>query len=263
MSSNDYIIRNVWSHNLEKEIGIISELIDDYPYVGMDTEFPGVIAHPIGQFPSLENFQYTLMKTNVDYLKIIQIGITLGDGKGNFPKPCCTWQFNFKFNLDEDMYTTSAIDLLQQSGIDFNKFNTDGIEIYEFTQLLYTSGLVMNNDVYYITFHSSYDFGYILKILTCKPLPLDDKEFMKTLHVLIPHFYDLKVMIDENEQISCGGLQGLANELDVERVGPQHQAGSDALVTLKTFTALMKRFFNGDLVNKNFENKLYGLNNEY
>ena len=172
-------------------------------------------------------------------------------------------EFNFKFNLDEDMYTTSAIDLLQQSGIDFNKFNTDGIEIYEFTQLLYTSGLVMNNDVYYITFHSSYDFGYILKILTCKPLPLDDKEFMKTLHVLIPHFYDLKVMIDENEQISCGGLQGLANELDVERVGPQHQAGSDALVTLKTFTALMKRFFNGDLVNKNFENKLYGLNNEY
>lgn len=259
MSSNDLIIRNVWSHNLEKEIGIISDLIDDFPYVGMDTEFPGVIAHPIGQFPSQEFFRYMLMKTNVDFLKIIQIGITLGDGRGNFPSPCCTWQFNFRFSLDEDMYTTPAIDLLQQSGIDFNKFNTDGIDPYEFTQLLYTSGLVMNSDVYFITFHSSYDFGYIMKILTCKPLPSDDKEFMRALRVLIPHFYDLKVMIEENTEISCGGLQGLANELDVVRVGPQHQAGSDALVTLKTFTALMNRFFDGDLVNPAFENKLYGL----
>ncbi|KAH0794979.1 CAF1 family ribonuclease containing protein [Histomonas meleagridis] len=257
--SDELIIREVWSHNLEQEMAIIADLINDYPYVGMDTEFPGVIAHPFGQFQSQEAFQYTLMRINVDYLKIIQIGISLGDAKGNFPSPCCCWQFNFKFNLDEDMFTTPAIDLLQQSGIDFSKFNTDGINVYEFSQLLYTSGLVMNDDVTFVTFHSSSDFGYLFKMLSCKPLPSDLKTFMNSLCVYFPHFYDLKLMANDIEQISTGGLQGLANELNVLRVGPQHQAGSDALITLKTFTALVNKFFNGNLQNKAFENKLFGL----
>ncbi|OHT09737.1 CAF1 family ribonuclease containing protein [Tritrichomonas foetus] len=257
--TEDFSIRDVWAHNLEQEMAIISDLLDDYPYVAMDTEFPGVIAKPIGQFSSQESFNYHLMRCNVDFLKIIQIGITLGDGRGNFPTPCCTWQFNFKFNLEEDMNTTSAIDLLQQSGIDFSRFNSDGINVFDFSQLLYTSGLVMNDDIFYITFHSSSDFGYLIKMLTCKPLPREESEFFKLLNVMFPHYYDLKLMADDNDQISCGGLQALANELNVMRVGPQHQAGSDALVTLKTFTALMDTYFDGKSRNKKFENILYGL----
>jgi CCR4-NOT transcription complex subunit 7/8 len=157
------------------------------------------------------------------------------------------------------MYHTSAIDLLQQSGIDFNRFNTDGINVFDFTQLLYTSGLVMNRDVYYATFHSSSDFGYLVKMLTCKALPSDLRDFFKVLEVFFPHFYDLKFMAEGIEQISSGGLQSMANELNVLRVGPQHQAGSDALVTLKTFTALKARFFEGTDRLSESENKLYGL----
>jgi CCR4-NOT transcription complex subunit 7/8 len=157
------------------------------------------------------------------------------------------------------MYHTSAIDLLQQSGMDFNRSNTDGINVFDFTQLLYTSGLVMNRDVYYITFHGSSDFGYLVKMLTCKALPSEMRDFFKVLEVLFPHFYDLKFLAEGIDQISSGGLQSMANELNVLRVGPQHQAGSDALVTLKTFTALKSRFFEGtDRLNE-LENKLYGL----
>lgn len=260
-SSDEVIIRDVWAHNLEHEMAIIAELIDEFPYVAMDTEFPGVIAQPVGQFPSSENFKYQLVRCNVDFLKIIQIGITLGDGKGRFPSPCCTWQFNFKFNIDEDMYLTSAIELLQQSGIDFNRFRTDGINIFDFSQLLYTTGLIMNDDVTFVTFHSSYDFGYLIKMLICKPLPSDESEFMKVLDVMIPHYYDLKFMAEDIEEISSSGLQNLANELNVRRVGPQHQAGSDALVTLKTFTALIEKFFQGDLQCKQhlrYRNRLFG-----
>jgi CCR4-NOT transcription complex subunit 7/8 len=157
------------------------------------------------------------------------------------------------------MYSASAIELLQQSGIDFNRFNADGINVFEFTQLLFTSGLIMNDDVYYVTFHSNSDFGYLVKMLTCKPLPSEMRDFFKILDVLFPHFYDLKLMADGIDQVSSGGLQNLANELNVLRVGPQHQAGSDALVTLKTFTALRSKFFQNSDRLKPFENRLYGL----
>ena len=260
-ASEEVIIRDVWAHNLEHEMAIIAELIDEFPYVAMDTEFPGVIAHPVGQYPSQENYWYQLMRCNVDYLKIIQIGITLGDGKGNFPTPCCTWQFNFKFNIDEDMYHMPAIELLQQSGIDFNRFNTDGINVFDFTQLLYTSGLIMNEDVTFVTFHSVYDFGYLIKMLICKPLPSDEAEFMRLLDVMIPHYYDLKLIVEDLDESPNCGLEKLSNELGVRRVGPQHQAGSDALVTLKTFTAMVGKWFDGDLQSERhlrYRNMLYG-----
>ena len=42
----------------------------------MDTEFPGVIANPVGQFKSKEDFNYQQLVTNVNVLKLIQVYIT-------------------------------------------------------------------------------------------------------------------------------------------------------------------------------------------
>ena len=55
-------IREVWSHNLEEEFKLICGIVNQYPYVAMDTEFPGVVARPIGDFKSSSDYQYQLLR---------------------------------------------------------------------------------------------------------------------------------------------------------------------------------------------------------
>lgn len=59
----------------------------------------GVVARPIGEFRSTADYQYQLLRCNVDLLKIIQLGLTFMDEDGNTAPEFSTWQFNFKFSL--------------------------------------------------------------------------------------------------------------------------------------------------------------------
>lgn len=121
-------ICEVWANNLEEELKRIRHVIRKYNYIAMvsdgrsgpqltlhahtsvvpkeklpvffqDTEFPGVVARPIGEFRSNADYQYQLLRCNVDLLKIIQLGLTFMNEQGEYPSGTSTWQFNFKFNL--------------------------------------------------------------------------------------------------------------------------------------------------------------------
>lgn len=119
-------ICEVWANNLEEELKRIRHVIRKYNYIAMvsdagegkkddvcprmtslnppslffqDTEFPGVVARPIGEFRSNADYQYQLLRCNVDLLKIIQLGLTFMNEQGEYPPGTSTWQFNFKFNL--------------------------------------------------------------------------------------------------------------------------------------------------------------------
>ena len=109
--------------------------------------------------------------SQVDLLKIIQLGVTFADESGELADDCPTWQFNFKFNLQEDMYAQDSIDLLTRSGIEFKQHEERGIDVDYFGEVFMTSGLVLNDAIKWISFHSGYDFGYLLKLLTVAPLP--------------------------------------------------------------------------------------------
>ena len=49
--------------------------------------------------------------------------------------------------MSDDMYAQDSIELLKQSGIDFNQNEKRGIDVHEFGELLMTSGVVLNNEV--------------------------------------------------------------------------------------------------------------------
>ena len=57
------------------------------------------------------------------------------------------------FTLSEDMYAQESIDLLQKSGIQFPVHDDEGIEPFEFAELITTSGVVLMDDVKWISFH--------------------------------------------------------------------------------------------------------------
>lgn len=46
--------------------------MDQYPYVAMDTEFPGVVVRSVGNFQRAGQFQYATLRHNVNMLKLIQ-----------------------------------------------------------------------------------------------------------------------------------------------------------------------------------------------
>ncbi|KIK97075.1 hypothetical protein PAXRUDRAFT_825323 [Paxillus rubicundulus Ve08.2h10] len=251
-------IREVWAPNLESEMRNIRDMIDQYPFVAMDTEFPGVVARPIGTFKTSSDYHYQTMRCNVDLLKLIQIGITLADEEGNFPQDVTTWQFNFKFSISEDMYAPESIELLQKSGIDFQRHEEMGISPNDFAELFITSGLVLLPEAKWISFHSGYDFGYLVKLLTAMSLPTSEDIFFDCLRTWFPHCYDIKFMMRACKSLK-GGLQDVADDLGVMRIGISHQAGSDSLLTASTFFKMRELYFNDEVDDVEYNGKLYGL----
>jgi CCR4-NOT transcription complex subunit 7/8 len=243
----------------------IRTLIETHPYVAMDTEFPGVVARPVSETYS-PDFHYKSLKLNVDLLKIIQLGLSFADEDGNFAKKCPCWQFNFKFSLDDDMFAQDSIDLLVNSGISFYDHATRGIDPLLFGELLVVSGLVLDDRVKWVSFHSGYDYGYLLKLLTTMELPCDEKGFFETLKLYFPTIYDIKYMTSLLDG-HFGGLQKLADDLGCQRMGAEHQAGSDSLLTMSTYFALARtKFLNattGEIDDSRYKNELFGYGNNH
>lgn len=52
------------------------------------------------------------------------------------------------------MYAQDSIELLQKSGIDFNRLENEGIDNDVFAENLITSGLVLFPNVKWVSFHS-------------------------------------------------------------------------------------------------------------
>ncbi|XVF76131.1 hypothetical protein PTKIN_Ptkin13bG0241300 [Pterospermum kingtungense] len=264
------VIRSVWSDNLESEFKLIRSIIDGFPIISMDTEFPGIVVRPTspggGHYvrPTVTAAHYKSLKANVDLLKLIQIGLTLSDVDGNLPdlgtENHFVWEFNFRdFDVANDVHAHDSVELLRRQGIDFEKNREFGIDSVRFAELMMSSGLVLNDNVTWVTFHCAYDFGYLVKCLTGQLLPDQLTEFLN----LVCLFFGDRVFDVKHLMRFCAGLYGgldrASKALGVKRaIGKSHQAGSDSLLTLDAWLEVKKRYFQEGDVDK-YANVLYGL----
>lgn len=250
-------IIDVWDENLNEIKTIINDVIKKYRYVAMDTEFPGIVTHPVLEPERDSDFPYYILKSNVDLLNIIQIGFTFSSKEGSVPEETGCWQFNFYFDLDKDLFAQDSLDLLLRSGVSFQAHEKKGVSLKEFAKFLIISGLVLNKEIKWISFHSGYDFGYLIKILTNQDLPQDRNAFFVLLNLYFPCVFDVKYLSHFLKNFN-GGLNKLAEKLEIKRFGKVHQAGSDSLLTLEVFFKLKKSFSKMSF-EKNFQGILYGL----
>lgn len=178
------------------------------------------------------------------------------------------------------MYNQDSIEFLTSAGLDLDQHEKNGIEPEQFGALLISSGLVLLEDVHWISFHSGYDFGYLVKLMLCKPLPEDETEYRKLLAIFFPSIYDIKYMVkhaQRNQTVNDAplspqaasilnnlgqksGLQDLADELGIKRIGVAHQAGSDSLLTGKIFWEVKKNIFHGVIDDDKYLGQVWGLN---
>ncbi|XP_047326203.1 probable CCR4-associated factor 1 homolog 2 [Impatiens glandulifera] len=259
--SDEIEIRDVWAHNLESEVDLISQGLKNYPYIAIDTEFPGTVEP--GPVPRrYHSTTYSSLMTNINLTKLIQLGITIGDDKGNLPKvegskKSCIWQFNFQdFDINTDRFVPASIELLRNSGIDFERFRKEGVPLKVFAETIMMSGVFSNVFVRLINFHGSSDFGYLIKCLRWEDLPEKYDVFMELVKVFFPDFIDVSHLATKCPVY--GGLETLASLIGLKRVGPAHQAGSDSLLTYRVCMRLKESYCSNDVFLSSL-NVIYGL----
>ncbi|KAH7420983.1 hypothetical protein KP509_13G034600 [Ceratopteris richardii] len=160
-------IPELWGHNAVAEFNLIAKLKHKFSTVAIDSEFPGSFRFDslCSEEHSEEESTYRALKANVDMMKLIQVGITLIDNRGQLPMidgAYCIWQFNLR-NLDlrTDRYIKSSIELLRNSGIDFEQNRRDGLASRTLGSLLRKHGLVFNPRIRYVCYQGDYCWSHV------------------------------------------------------------------------------------------------------
>jgi CCR4-NOT transcription complex subunit 7/8 len=241
-------IREVWADNVEREFKLIRAAIERFPYVSMDTEFPGVIHHPppaVHHSALTPPQRYALLKSNVDALHLIQVGLAFAPSASS--PPALAFQVNLReFDPRLHRHAPDSVRLLAASGLDLPAHRARGVSARAFAALLMSSGLVCNPDVAWVTFASAYDMAYLVKVLMGRKLPRALPEFLRYVRVYFGNaVYDVKHMARvASAPALLGGLERVAAALRVSRAaGRSHQAASDSVLTWDTFREMARLYF--------------------
>ncbi|SCU92750.1 LAFA_0F12618g1_1 [Lachancea sp. 'fantastica'] len=276
---NHFMVRDVWSNNLHAEFAQIRRLVAQYNVAAISTEFVGTIARPMGNFRSKNDYHYQTMRSNVDLLNPVQVGLSLSDSRGNKPENGpSTWQFNFHFDVTQEMVSAESLELLKKSGINFERHQNLGVSAFEFAHLLTDSGLI-SSDVTWVSYHAAYDFGFLVNMLMNNAMPNNKEDYVWWVHQFMTNFYDLNLInkfsqqqLQQNQkqkppapQHPQPTLEAMADEIGIPRFPLFSSTAGQSLLALLTFTHLFQLRIPHPQLGPSlarYKNMIYGITNE-
>ncbi|AEE77880.1 CCR4-associated factor 1-like protein [Arabidopsis thaliana] len=219
-------------------MSLIEDCLRSYRFIAIDTEFPSTLRETTQHATDEE--RYMDMSFSVDRAKLIQLGLTLFDINGRIGG---TWEINFSdFGVD-DARNEKSIEFLRRNGLDLRKIREEGIRIEGFFSEMFWMLKKTRRNITWVTFHGSYDIAYLLKGFTGEALPVTSERFSKAVARVLGSVYDLKVMAGRCEGLSSRlGLETLAHEFGLNRVGTAHHAGSNNELTAMVFAKVLSPF---------------------
>lgn len=253
---------NVWKKNFPYHMALLRQYITSFSFVTIDVKFPGIVTRPIGTFHSTSEFHYQTLRSNIDLVEPLQLGLTLTDPNGNVPpgvNHMGTWQFNFKFDPKVAMCTTEGLEVLKQSGLDLARHESEGIELHDFFECLTTSGLVLNPSVTWITFYSGYDLGLLVSQLINRTVPNKKEDYMELVKRFFPQIWDVKMLVKAFNLSSKNYLHEIAEDFRLFRAPVWSSAGTDSRLAALCFYEVMRSL--GDHA-FSVKNMLFGLEGE-
>lgn len=239
----DMPLCEVWKWNLSAQMLILRQLVPQYGYITVDVKFPGILARPIGTFHSTTEFHYQTLRANIDLIEPVQIGLTITDAQGNIPPGTPgTWQFNMKFDPNDQMCSQDGLEILRRSGLDLEKHRSDGIEPFELAEVLTSSGLLLSDEVTWITFHAGYDLGLVLAMLRQKAVPAERSDFLKLLEVYFPIVWDVKTLVKAFNLSAKNFLHEVAEDFQLIRGTAFLPAGADSRLAALCFYEILRSY---------------------
>ncbi|SGZ58452.1 CIC11C00000004614 [Sungouiella intermedia] len=215
------LIKEVWNFNLEHEFNSMRSFINDKTaniFISIHQEIPGIVARPVGTFKSSADYHFQTLRSNSDLLNLIQLSMCAVKVRNNEISGSVIWQFNFLYDLTKEMFNEEHLSMLTQtSQINFASHMSQGIPHFAFAELMIESGLLLDPSINWLSYHSGYDLGFLISLLTNNILPGDEREFFWWCSKYFPNFYDLKhvgnqLLSNGTGKVSTNGLNSNNNE---------------------------------------------------
>lgn len=262
-----HMVKDVVSSNLYKEFNAIRQLSERYNLISVNVEFAGTLARPIGRFRGKSDYIYQTVRTNVDLLDVLKIGISLSDEFGGKPDmSISTWQFHFKMSPQTQMIPIETIELLQKTSTCADTLPqnlvTKGVDFKEFATLLTESGLILNPNVMWITYSAGYDLAFLTQMLKNTFMPNNKEDYIEICKQYFPNFYDLDLINQhlkaaiiqmnnqqaglnistnlEDTKVASQTIEVLAEELQIPHFPHHNTAGGQSLLILTIFHKISK-----------------------
>jgi CCR4-NOT transcription complex subunit 7/8 len=256
-------VTSVTAENFEAELDDMAALLQMYPTVVIDTEYPGTVHRPSAgrrERDVTPGECYALVKANVDELPLVQLGITLCDANGNVPiavvaadGSACqrAWEFTFSdFDPLRDSHAPASVAFLASQGVDFPAARLRGVSSATFASRIAAilAPARLRGDLTWVAFGGAYDFAYMVKMLSGGlPLPGTWQEFMARARDLLGGgMFDAKYMAEHSGRADLigGGQRRVAGRLGAPVLFPEPPclAGPKSHSACYVYTAMRRHF---------------------